>query len=623
MKKLFGIVLAAALLLCMLPTTVFSATVIDEVLLSLPEPIVGQTPPKPTALSDDISVYAYEWYHGGERLSSYDVLESGETYKLKVRITTLKQFSDDVSVKVNNFPANVLQIEYNNTHVVLERTFVMPQLGYTLSFEPGLMSSGTMEPMKGKTSYILPPCTFPAPAGKEFRYWRVDGTNDMYEAGDTIILRADTTLIPSWGDASTRTKISEVVAKSNAESVVKLYGVIKSPEFTVTQGTPAKVMSSLGNLNWQKNVDGNWETQQSGRFTPGQWRMSASVRIDGDDANTYEFGNSVTFVVDGRSWTADKPNNNATYCYVHVTSPTFDIADDPNTKPPQEITSLKLSVSGYKVGAKVSKAQVSSNDPNVLVKIQQFSAFIDSNADGTPEDVASVGEVFEADLLYAVDIIITAKDGYDISKLSLPNVTLNGSTVLGSYNANDDRYEGVGFLPVFEICKISFSAGGGNGTMQSVTVEKGAYTLPQSSFTAPEGKQFKAWSVGGKETAPGSKITVKTDTVLTAVWEDLPAQEVITPDTKPEPTVADPTPGQEIDPTPGQQIDPSSGEEETPGEDDKEAPKPDWLLYGGIGGGALVVMALPILLCVGIGGGVLVVIALLILLFLRKKKKEA
>ena len=149
MKKLFGIVLAAVLLLCMLPTAVFSATVIDEVLLSLPEPIVGQTPPKPTALSDDVSIYAYEWYHDGESLSSYDILESGETDKLKVRITTLKQFSDDVSVEVNNFPANVLEIEYNNTHVVLERTFVMPQLGYTLSFDPGLMSGGTMAPMKG------------------------------------------------------------------------------------------------------------------------------------------------------------------------------------------------------------------------------------------------------------------------------------------------------------------------------------------------------------------------------------------------------------------------------------------------------------------------------------------
>ena len=611
MKKLFGIVLAAALLLCMLPTAVFSATVINEVLLSLPEPIVGQTPPKPTALSDDVSIYAYEWYHGGESLSSYDVLESGETYKLKVRITTLKQFSDDVSVKVNNFPANVLEIEYNNTHVVFERTFVMPQLGYTLSFDPGLMSSGTMEPMKGKTSYILPPCTFPAPAGKEFRYWRIDGTNDMYEAGDTIILHADTTLIPSWGDASTRTKISEVVADSNAESVVKLYGVIQSPEFTVTQGAPAKVMSSLGNLNWQKNVGGVWETQQSGRFTPGQWRMSASVRIDGEDANTYEFGNSVTFTVDGRSWTADKPNNNLTYCYVHVTSPTFEIADDPNIKPPQEITALQLSVSGYKVGAKVSKAQVSCNNPNVLVKTQ-FSAFIDSNADGVPEDAAPVGEVFEADLLYAVNIIITAKDGYDISKLSMPNVTLNGSAVLGSYNANDDRYEGVGVLPVFETCKISFSAGGGSGTMQSVTVEKGAYTLPQNSFTAPEGKQFKAWSVGGKETAPGSKITVKTDTVLTAVWEDLPAQETITPDTKPEPTAAEPTPGQEIDPTPGQEIDPtpgqeiapSSGEEKTPGEDGKEAPKPDWLTYAVIG-----------------GAGLLLILCIIFLLIKRKKNK--
>ena len=70
---------------------------------------------------------------------------------------------------------------------------------------------------------------------------------------------------------------------------------------------------------------------------------------------------------------------------------------------------------------------------------------------------------------------------------------------------------------------VSFDANGGKGTMADVTGISGEYTLPENGFTAPEGKQFKAWSVDGKEKAVGDKITVTADTTVTAVWETLPA----------------------------------------------------------------------------------------------------
>ena len=56
---------------------------------------------------------------------------------------------------------------------------------------------------------------------------------------------------------------------------------------------------------------------------------------------------------------------------------------------------------------------------------------------------------------------------------------------------------------------VSFDANGGTGTMVDVTGISGEYTLPENGFTAPDGKQFKAWSVGGEEKAVGDKITVE------------------------------------------------------------------------------------------------------------------
>ena len=69
---------------------------------------------------------------------------------------------------------------------------------------------------------------------------------------------------------------------------------------------------------------------------------------------------------------------------------------------------------------------------------------------------------------------------------------------------------------------VSFAANGGTGTMSDVTGVSGEYTLPTCTFTAPSGKQFKAWSVGGVEKAVGDKITVTADTTVTAVWETIP-----------------------------------------------------------------------------------------------------
>ena len=70
---------------------------------------------------------------------------------------------------------------------------------------------------------------------------------------------------------------------------------------------------------------------------------------------------------------------------------------------------------------------------------------------------------------------------------------------------------------------VSFDANGGTGSMADATGVSGDYVLPVCGFTAPDGKQFKAWSVGGVEKAVGDKITVTADTTVTAVWETIPA----------------------------------------------------------------------------------------------------
>ena len=65
---------------------------------------------------------------------------------------------------------------------------------------------------------------------------------------------------------------------------------------------------------------------------------------------------------------------------------------------------------------------------------------------------------------------------------------------------------------------VDFDANGGAGEMEDANAN-GKYRLPECTFTAPEGKMFKAWLVNGMEYQPNAVITVTENTTITAVWE--------------------------------------------------------------------------------------------------------
>lgn len=79
---------------------------------------------------------------------------------------------------------------------------------------------------------------------------------------------------------------------------------------------------------------------------------------------------------------------------------------------------------------------------------------------------------------------------------------------------------------------VSFDANGGTGTMNSEEVSdngKISIPLPANKFTAPAGKQFKAWaegSVNGDLWAQNVSYTVESDTTFYAIWEDEPKYSI-------------------------------------------------------------------------------------------------
>ena len=125
------------------------------------------------------------------------------------------------------------------------------------------------------------------------------------------------------------------------------------------------------------------------------------------------------------------------------------------------------------------------------------------------------------------ETIYTACTGIEIENLSAGSYFVRCA---GDHNhfASPDAEVTVGEGASLADCTITFNAGAGSGSMDSVTVKAGAnYILPECGFTAPADQEFQAWEIGGTEYKVGDFYTVRGDTEIKALWEN----SVITPTT--------------------------------------------------------------------------------------------
>ena len=152
------------------------------------------------------------------------------------------------------------------------------------------------------------------------------------------------------------------------------------------------------------------------------------------------------------------------------------------------------------------------------------------NAAGTAEDGTPL--FFKGEL---VMLSIDPDEGYMLSTLSV-----NGNPA--AVAVGDDTYtftqpEGDATITAaFEMRNehtVTFDANGGSEpeelpeevttAMPAKKILHGSeYSLPECEFIAPEGKQFKAWEIGGTEYPVNAPVTVTADITVKALWKDAP-----------------------------------------------------------------------------------------------------
>ena len=117
---------------------------------------------------------------------------------------------------------------------------------------------------------------------------------------------------------------------------------------------------------------------------------------------------------------------------------------------------------------------------------------------------------------------VSKVDGWDVLTLNNRNV----KEVTYKYDTGNAKIGKVAFTLKTEVpakyITISFDPNGGTGTMKPMRVKAGEnYTLPECTFTPPEGREFAGWlAVNGKVYPAGTKVISSYDQSFKATWKD-------------------------------------------------------------------------------------------------------
>ena len=135
---------------------------------------------------------------------------------------------------------------------------------------------------------------------------------------------------------------------------------------------------------------------------------------------------------------------------------------------------------------------------------------------------------FEKGKSYTLNVLLAPKSGYHFGDSESMQVTVNGQKADKVYPYKDGKLIVTATFTAGDFITISFDPNGGTGTMQPMRVKAEVdYTLPECTFTPPEGKEFAGWlAINGKVYPAGHSVYSTFDQSLKATWKDKEAAEI-------------------------------------------------------------------------------------------------
>ena len=366
------------------------------------------------------------------------------------------------------------------------------------------------------SEYYLPECEFIAPENQQFKAWQIDGTE--YPVNAPVTVTADITVKALWEDAPPAHVEYTITVKTDGNGTASASHVkaVVGTEITLT----AMPNEGYHFKEWQV-ISGD-VTIVDDKFTmpDSNVEVKAIFEEDAPPAPTDPAKPSIsvtgTYTYNGSEHTAAVNGYDPS---------TMDIAGNTATDAGDYTVSVTSQTGKWADGSTEAVTAVWSIGKATQEAPDGLSSVAPATEGGSDGKITGVDATME--YRAESEITYTACTGIEIENLSAGNYFVRYAEDHNHF-ASPDAEVTVGEGAPLADCTITFNAGGGSGSMASVTVKAETnYILPECGFTAPADQEFKAWEIGGTEYKVGDSYTVLGDTEIKALWEN----SVITPTT--------------------------------------------------------------------------------------------
>ena len=460
--------------------------------------------------------------------------------------------------------------------------------------------------VKPGSEYTLPECGFTAPEGKMFLGWQEGASTETKAAGSKLKITKDTTLKAVW--ISRWAALQSEIDKAQSGAVIKLTGNVTAEAadstlllnknitldlcgYTIDRGKKGPVMEvKSGELILMDSSSG-----QTGKITGGSndgaggaivvSDASAVLTINGGTitGNTAKTGGAIynagTVVLNGGAITGNTASENyggAVFNQGKFRMTGGTISGNTCAGEGGGVWSEREVVL---TGGSINTNSAATNGGGVYLYYGSLQI------SGSPVIKDNTGKDKNTNNVYLAAGVITVNGKLDqasrigVSSASVPasgapvviTEKLSGNGSAGSFTSDNSAFA-IGTSSTGEAtlaipsASVAFSGGDGTGKMDPVNAEIGStYKLPECKFTAPKGKVFAGWSIGGTTYKAGDSIKISGSTTVTALWKDAPVS--------PSPTTPSPSPSAQVSPAPPEN--PSPAVSPVPSPEESAEPSPE------------------------------------------------
>ena len=536
--------------------------VIENVAIGVTEPMNGFTPQYTVTTDSNRYILKSEnaetvkngikWTGNvvGELAVSGSKFNNDNDYIVSIKLVAQDgyTFSNSVTATINANNANVSVI--SETEIRVSYTFPKPEKTkwYVTFSNPGGYASGDMQPVQVEEGeYTLLEPTYTPNTGFAFEGWVVNGL--LKQPGDKITVTSNTYLEARWiSTVDYNAPHGFTKQPADASDIVGMQIQYAVDNFTIDPSiTYEHVFAEIYNAEtgeWVTTIDG--VSAGNGIIENyGQQMIVFNSSIAGEFTFRLRATKSGTTVAISESftvtWSAKK----------FTTQPQGDMV----------VVGDTVTVTADK-NFYVEKYEIEYNDGGVWKLYQEVSGGWNAFSFGFTSDVAksvtfrlkAYADVYDEEQDGWVVGLIDTSEEFTITWTSNEHVHAYGAIPNGKDETNhwkectdpacpdkahskieveahkdngaDNKCDVCGYdLPVPEYV-VSYNENGGSGTMVGDVIEKGGtFTLEACTYTAPEGKRFKAWAIGsvnGEQKQPNEQIIITAETYIYAIWEDIP-----------------------------------------------------------------------------------------------------